>query len=146
MAELEAELKAARKALEQAAPAASLVNADLKLGGTQAPASLAAATPGSATPGSATENTPPEKEKPSEPFAYADWTWLNGTPRTTESPLDSKYFTGEFRADTNYTLDANHPQDDSLGGSTETFRSDEIQVEQLSLGGDSALAMFAAGS
>lgn len=136
MAELEAELKAARKALEQAAPAASLVNADLKLGGTQAPASLAAATPGSATPGSATENTPPEKEKPSEPFAYADWTWLNGTPRTTESPLDSKYFTGEFRADTNYTLDANHPRDDSLGGSTETFRSDEIQVEQLSLGGD----------
>ena len=24
----------------------------------------------------------PEKAKPAEPFAYADWTWLNGTPAT----------------------------------------------------------------
>ncbi|MGO9272331.1 MAG: TonB-dependent receptor [Terriglobia bacterium] len=79
---------------------------------------------------------PPEKPAPSEPFAFADWTWLNGTSRNHDSPLDSKYFTGEFRADTNYTLDFNHPRDDSLGGSTETFRSDEVQVEQISLGGD----------
>ncbi len=35
-----------------------------------------------------------------EPFAFADFTWLNGNPRTKESPLDSKAFTGEFRADT----------------------------------------------
>jgi Putative beta-barrel porin-2, OmpL-like. bbp2/Carboxypeptidase regulatory-like domain len=76
------------------------------------------------------------KPAPSEPFAYADWTWLNGNARTTESPLSTKYFTGEFRADANYTLDQNHPRDDSLGGSTETFRSDEVQVEQLSFGGD----------
>jgi hypothetical protein len=50
--------------------------------------------------------------------------------------MSTKYFTPEFRADVNYTLDLNHPEDDSLGGSTETFRSDEIQVEQLSFGGD----------
>ena len=50
--------------------------------------------------------------------------------------MSTKYFTPEFRADTNYTLDYNHPKDDSLGGSTETFRSDEFQVEQLSFGGD----------
>jgi len=30
----------------------------------------------------------------------------------------------------------NHPKDDSLGGSTEIFRSNEIQVEQISFGGD----------
>jgi hypothetical protein len=36
----------------------------------------------------------------------------------------------------NYTLDLNHPEDDSLGGSTETFRSDEFQLEQISIGGD----------
>jgi len=30
----------------------------------------------------------------------------------------------------------NHPEDDSLGGSTETFRSDEWQLEQISAGGD----------
>src|SRR5690349_952941 len=31
-----------------------------------------------------------------EPFAFADFTWLNGTSRTKESPLESKVFTGEF--------------------------------------------------
>jgi hypothetical protein len=49
---------------------------------------------------------------------------------------DSKFFTPEIRLDTNYILSANHPRDDSLGGSTETFRSDEIQIEQISFGGD----------
>ena len=33
-------------------------------------------------------------------------------------------------------LEFNHPQDDTMGGSTEIFRSDEIQVEQISFGGD----------
>jgi hypothetical protein len=70
-----------------------------------------------------------------EPFE-GDWTWLNSNGRVTDSPMSTKYFTPEFRADTNYTLDYNHPKDDSLGGSTETFRSDEFQVEQLSFGGD----------
>ena len=50
--------------------------------------------------------------------------------------MATKYFTPEFRADANYTLDYNHPHDDSLGGSTETFRSDEWQLEQISIGGD----------
>ena len=70
------------------------------------------------------------------PFAYADWTWLNGNARTQDSPMATKYFTPEFRADVNYILDFNHPKDDSMGGSTESFRSDEVQVEQLSFGGD----------
>jgi hypothetical protein len=79
----------------------------------------------------------PEKPAASEPFAYADWTWLNGNPRTKDSPLQfGKYFTGEFRADTHYMVDFNHPRDDTIGGSTESFRSDEVQVEQLSFGGD----------
>jgi len=70
-----------------------------------------------------------------EPFP-GDWTWLNSNGHASDSPMSTKYFTPEFRADTNYTLDYNHPKDDSLGGSTETFRSDEFQVEQLSFGGD----------
>ena len=36
--------------------------------------------------------------KKPDPFAFADFTWLNGNPRTKDSPLDTKYFTGEFRA------------------------------------------------
>jgi len=70
-----------------------------------------------------------------EPFP-GDWTWLNSNGHASDSPMATKYFTPEFRADVNYTLDYNHPEDDSLGGSTETFRSDEVQVEQLSFGGD----------
>jgi Putative beta-barrel porin-2, OmpL-like. bbp2 len=71
-----------------------------------------------------------------EPFAYADWTWLNGTPRNKEAVWDSKFFTPEIRLDTNFVSSFNHPKDDSLGGSTEIFRSNEIQVEQISFGGD----------
>jgi len=65
-----------------------------------------------------------------------DWTWLNSGGHNVDSPMSTKYFTPEFRADANFTLDYNHPEDDSLGGSTETFRSDEWQLEQISAGGD----------
>ena len=78
----------------------------------------------------------PEKPKPSEPFAFADWTWLNGTPRNKDAVWDSKFFTPEIRFDTHYVMDFNHPRDDTLGGSTEIFRTNEVQVEQISVGGD----------
>ena len=77
-----------------------------------------------------------EKATPSAPFAYADWTWLNGTPRTKDAVWDSKFFTPEIRFDTDFISSMNHPKDDSLGGSTEMFRSNEVQVEQISVGGD----------
>jgi hypothetical protein len=71
-----------------------------------------------------------------QPLAFADFSWLNGNCRQTESVLDSKYFTGEFRVDTNYIYDFNHPKDNSIGGSTEVQRAQEVQVEQLGIGGD----------
>jgi hypothetical protein len=89
------------------------------------------------TQSEATVKSPaPDKPAPSEPFAYADWTWLNGNSREKEKPFDSKFFTPEIRFDTNYVVDFNHPRDDTMGGSTEIFRSMEVQVEQLSFGGD----------
>jgi len=77
----------------------------------------------------------PEKKK-IEPFSDADWTWLNGNPRTKEIYWDSKFFTPEIRADINYVSDFNHPTDHSIGGSSELFRSSEVQLEQLGVGGD----------
>ena len=71
-----------------------------------------------------------------EPFSYADWTWMNANGRQHDSPWSTKYFTPEFRADVNYMDDFNHPHDDTMGGSTESFRVNEWQLEQLSLGGD----------
>src|SRR5437588_2416218 len=71
-----------------------------------------------------------------EPFAFADFTWLNGNSRTKESPLDSKVFTGEFRADISYIYDLNHPQDHTLSGTSESGRTGEFQVQQMGAGGD----------
>jgi hypothetical protein len=76
-----------------------------------------------------------EKEK-IVPFSDWDWTWLNGNPRTKEAAFDSKFFTPEIRADVSYTYDFNKPVDNSMAGSSEIFRSNEIQLEQLGVGGD----------
>src|ERR1700678_214813 len=71
-----------------------------------------------------------------EPFSDADWTWLNGNPRTKDIYWDTKFFTPEIRTDTDYVFDFNHPTDHSMGGSSELFRSQEVQLEQLGIGGD----------
>jgi len=71
-----------------------------------------------------------------EPFSDADWTWLNGNARTKEIYWDTKFFTPEIRADTNYVANFNHPTDHSMGGSSELFRSYEVQLEQFGVGGD----------
>jgi hypothetical protein len=88
--------------------------------------------------GQATEQakTVTAKAPASDPFAFADFTWLNGNARTKESPMDTKFFTPEIRADVDYVYDFNHPKDDTIGGSSEVFRSDEVQVTQLGVGGD----------
>ena len=75
----------------------------------------------------------PEK---APPFAFADFTWLNGNPRTKDIPLDTKFFTPEIRADVDYVYSFNHPKDDTIGGSSEIFRHGEVQVTQLGVGGD----------
>jgi hypothetical protein len=70
------------------------------------------------------------------PFADYDWTWLNGNPRNSEVAYDSKFFTPEIRADVTWNYDFNKPSDDSESGSSELFRANEIQLEQLGIGGD----------
>ncbi len=71
-----------------------------------------------------------------EPFTFADFAWLNGNARTKDTPYATSFFTPEIRADVNYTYDFAHPKDDTIGGSSEVFRSSEVQVTQLGVGGD----------
>jgi putative OmpL-like beta-barrel porin-2 len=78
----------------------------------------------------------PAKKEKIDPFSDWDWTWLNGNPRTKEAAFDSKFFTPEIRADVSYTYDFNKPVDNTISGSSEIFRSNEIQLEQLGIGGD----------
>jgi hypothetical protein len=70
------------------------------------------------------------------PFAYGDFSWLNGSARTKDTVLDTKFFTPEIRFDTHYMEDFNQPIDHTIVGSTESFRSGEVQIEQASVGGD----------
>src|SRR5271157_4203485 len=128
-----AELEAAMAA--HAAPAA----------GTPAPAPAPqqpAAAPAPAAP--AAPSIPESLQSPDStpgvdnftPFAYGDFTWLNGTPRNKDTVLDTKYFTPEVRFDTHFMVDFNQPVDHTMGGATESFRSGEFQEEQISVGGD----------
>ncbi|MGP8270483.1 MAG: outer membrane beta-barrel protein [Terracidiphilus sp.] len=136
IAQVEAELKASESNLSEtgAATDAGKLNDALKELNSGTSSGQAVAVPPPAA-------TPPPPEIPAqtttkgEPFP-GDWTWLNNNGHQADSPMATKYFTPEFRADANYTIDMNHPEDDTLGGSTETFRSDEWQLEQISLGGD----------
>jgi hypothetical protein len=91
----------------------------------------AAASTSPAPSPAAAESTP----KP-EPFAFADFTWLNGNSRQHKPTFDYPAFTGDVRVDTNYVFDLNHPSDHTLVGSSELGRTDEVQVQQLGLGGD----------
>jgi hypothetical protein len=82
------------------------------------------------------DEDPNTMKEPIAPFSDGDWTWLQGSPHNHDEPLASKHFVPEIRVDTNYNLDFNHPEDDTISGSSEIFRSQEFQVEQLGLGGD----------
>jgi Putative beta-barrel porin-2, OmpL-like. bbp2 len=99
------------------------------------PVSVAAAGVGPKQEQPAT-NAAAGKPQKAEPFSFADFTWLNGNARTKDVPLDTKFFTPEIRADVSYIYDFNHPKDDTIGGSSEVFRSDEVQLTQLGVGGD----------
>jgi hypothetical protein len=133
------QLEATIQALSAATPL-SATKAVMPAPVVQPGAPVAAPNPAPAAQAAANSPAPQASAAPAvdmaTPFADYDWTWLNGNSRQHDSPLDSKYFSGEFRADTHYGIDFNQPIDHSMGGSSEVFRSGEIQLEDLSIGGD----------
>jgi Putative beta-barrel porin-2, OmpL-like. bbp2 len=73
----------------------------------------------------------------SAPFAFGDFSWLNGTSRKTSAPaFDSKYFTGDVTFDFNYSHSYNDPIDNTVVGSTALARDNELQLSFLGVGGD----------
>jgi Putative beta-barrel porin-2, OmpL-like. bbp2 len=77
------------------------------------------------------------KEPASEPFAFGDFSWLNGNSRKTSPPaFDSKYFTGDATFDFNYTHSYNSPIDNTVVGSTALARDNELQLSFMGIGGD----------
>src|ERR1700692_2882630 len=101
----------------------------------------------SAAPSASADPQAPETQAPAAPagpppvdldtpFAFADFTWMMSNPRNHDEVLDGKYFSGEFRVDTNYMYDYNHPIDHTLGGTTEGERTGEFIIQALGVGGD----------
>jgi hypothetical protein len=126
-------------AVPQPVPVATASPAPLPLAtGKDRPAQAAQSAP------AATQHVLPEALEAPDPappnsdnvYTWADYTWLNGTSRNKDTILDTKYFTPEVRFDTNFMDSFNQPKDHTMGGSTESFRSGEFQVEQASVGGD----------
>src|SRR5579862_4270614 len=134
------ELEAALKTPDAAAATPAQPEPAVVIAAAPAPASSApgaqAPTASSTSAAPAPKTFDPQTQTKADPFSYADYTWLNGTSRNEDTPLATKYFTPEVRFDTNYIEAYNQPKDHTLGGSTESFRSDEVQLEQMSFGGD----------
>ena len=147
--QLEGEVKEEKARALADSPDTAAIKAGEKelLAGAASPAVLATGSIGAGGSSSLQAATPPPAAEPAAPEIDAqvttkgepfpgDWTWLNSNGHAVDSPMSTKYFTPEFRADANYILDYNHPSDDTMGGATESFRSDEWQLEQISIGGD----------
>src|SRR3984957_19655893 len=138
--QLEAELKARSGSAEPAQPKVVEAGWSSSAMATLPPATaVPEATPpiqviakAQSEPTAQTPAAPPDKP---QPFSDADWTWLNGNPRTKDIFWDTKFFTPEIRSDTVYVFDFNRPTDHSIGGSSELFRSQEVQLTQLGVGG-----------
>ena len=92
-----------------------------------APAPAASEAPASAAPAAPAA---------AEPFAFGDFTWLNGNSRQHKALLDTPYFTGSFLLDVNYTVSDNSPKDHTVVGSTALTRDNEFTLGFIGFGGD----------
>jgi len=81
------------------------------------------------------------------PFAYGDFTWLNGTPRNKDTVLDTKVLhPGKSAASTLTSWRIlTRPVDHTMGGATESFRSASFRWSRSASAATSIGKMFAAG-
>jgi Putative beta-barrel porin-2, OmpL-like. bbp2 len=93
------------------------------------PAAPAVAAP---TPAAA----PTTESKAADPFAFADFGWINGTSRQTEFPLDGKVLSPSFTIESGYAYEFSNPVDHTVVGSTAIGRHNELQIVHLGVGGD----------
>ncbi len=97
------------------------------------PAPASPAVPVTAAPAPAPA---PDAAAPADPFAFGDFTWLNGNSRQHKALLDTPYFTGSFLLDVNYTYNFARPVDHTVVGSTALSRDNEFTLQFLGFGGD----------
>jgi Putative beta-barrel porin-2, OmpL-like. bbp2 len=113
---------------EPAAQPTTGANAPSSEPSTPAPAAHAAAAPSAAT--TTTEGSPP--------FAWGDFTWLNGQSRQKDFPLKAfgDAVTLSLYLDFNYAYSANHPRDNTITSTASVPRHNEIGINLVSIGFD----------
>jgi len=77
-----------------------------------------------------------ETATPSVPFAFGDFSWVNGVNRQTSTLLDGPVFTPDITIDVNYTRSNRNPIDNTVVGSTALARNNEMTLNMLAFGGD----------
>lgn len=71
-----------------------------------------------------------------QPFEGMDQTWQNGNDRRDSSVFHIPYFSPTLLVDVNYTHSFNHPNDNTVVGSTALARDNEVELSALHFGGD----------
>jgi hypothetical protein len=70
------------------------------------------------------------------PFEGIETNWQNGSDRRDSSVFQGEFFTPSILIDINYTYSFNHPNDNTVVGSTALARNNEVQLSHLNFGGD----------
>src|SRR6201991_5347318 len=78
-----------------------------------------------------------DSTKPKVPFDDIETSWQNGSDRRDSAVFSGgKFFTPRVLVDINYTHSFNRPNDNTVVGSTALARDNEVQLSQLSFGGE----------
>ncbi|HET9994751.1 MAG TPA: outer membrane beta-barrel protein [Candidatus Acidoferrum sp.] len=68
------------------------------------------------------------------PFAFGDFTWMNGQNREKSQPLTNQFGTLSLYLDTYYQVSLNHPKDNTIVGNTSAGRNTEFTVNLMEVG------------
>ena len=123
------ELEAKLAAFPARSPAATVnpVGTNLMQPQSSSPAPVVAAQSGPTT------DHPPSKPAP---FAFGDFTWMNGQSRQKSQPLSNSFATVNLYLDTYYGYSLNQPRDDTIVGSGAVGRNTEWQINNATIGLD----------
>jgi len=88
------------------------------------------------TPVAAPVDAQPAETTAPQPFAFADFGWMNGQSRQTDFPMATKVLNPMFTIDGGYNYEFSHPRDHTIVGSTSSGRSNEFQIMHLGFGTD----------
>jgi hypothetical protein len=81
---------------------------------------------------------PSTAQSPSKPapFAFGDFTWMNGQSRQKTQPLANSFATVNLYLDTYYHYSFNQPRDDTIIGSGAVGRNTEWHINNATIGID----------